>query len=132
MENLPSDVVWAMAIDMGPRHVDAETYKKYREIVLKYPDYFYRDYQYFSATDEQHEEYKKGELLLEEKFKDNDFPEFKGIPGEGIVAYLERKEEWLKTQPKKSLSEIMEIYGKRQERKFWKNLILVDITKPFS
>lgn len=59
IENLPSDVVRAMAISMQ-KMVSQEMYNEFRRIVGEYPDYFPQEYAYhYVVPKEVHEAHHK-------------------------------------------------------------------------
>lgn len=91
LDNLPQEVIWAIAFRMTVKHTGQETMERYRKVVMKYPNYFLSDYGYFMADQETHDKYKEEVLKLEKKY----LPKRKPLPdfgNEGIFNYISNLE----------------------------------------
>lgn len=103
--SLPPEVAQVKIRQMGAYngklYVGSEEYNKIQETIKKYPEHFPQETAYNNVPNEVHEAYRNEVSKLHEKMYPTNPNEIKQLAGEGIVAYVTRREkEILKTQAK--------------------------------
>ncbi|MBC7845579.1 MAG: hypothetical protein H7Y10_03705 [Flavobacterium sp.] len=107
MNNIPEEVLWVVAITgpyNGTFHCGLELYQKINSIIDKYPEYFPQEHIYKNIpqsvkdlfSSEKYELYKKNNPFY------NDIKE-----GEGLVAFIERKNQESINKPKENLIDVI-------------------------
>lgn len=106
--NIPEEVLWVMAITnpfTGTFYCGTELYKKINEVIDKYPKYFPQEYIYKNIPQSVKDDF---ELEKHDLYKKHN-PFYLDIKeGEGLIGYMNRKDEENKNKPKESLLETLQ------------------------
>jgi len=108
MNNIPEEVMWVMAITnpySGTFYCGTELYKKINEVIDKYPKYFPQEHIYKNIPQSVKDDFELEKYDLYKKYN-HFYLDIK--QGEGLIGYMNRKEEENKNKPKESVFEILE------------------------